>query len=213
MHIIPFNRYVVLVTLISFLSSSFAAVLPSVNYNVANDVGTLTGRGSETASLDTRANNVTDPGFSLTARPHFQDPYIYHIPPQPKWPRGGKSIIFSQWDTELPNFDDVISVLDKAETELEREIKNKGWDPGAIEPRRGWNDRTAHLVVVNAQGIVGMDHHELLVYLDGLRQFGFQYGFWTAQMEFYDSTYAIDTRGRGYLEWARPPREGVAAEA
>ncbi|KAL8714122.1 MAG: hypothetical protein Q9220_001850 [cf. Caloplaca sp. 1 TL-2023] len=137
------------------------------------------------------------------SRPPFEEGFRFRLP------NGNRQwIIFEHWSTELPNHDDVISAIEKAEAELWREIKAS--PDRAIEARRGWNFQTAHIVVTNAWGEGGINHHELLGFLHGLRLFGQQFGFWTSDLTFWDARRSPSTRGRGRLEWARPPREGMA---
>lgn len=131
------------------------------------------------------------------------DPLRYRIP------RSGQTIIFSHWGDELPNFDDVISALDKAEAELEGEVQRRGYDEN-MGKIRGWNFQTAHVVMRNDKGPDGMNHRELLSFLNGLRLFGQQYGFWTCEMELYNERYTQRTRGRGVLEVAPPPPRAEA---
>ena len=142
----------------------------------------------------------------IGAGPDYMDPLRYRIS------RSGQTIIFSHWGNELPNFDDVISALDKAEVELEEEVQRRGYDEN-MGKIRGWNFQTAHVVVRNYKGPDGMNHRELLSFLNGLRLFGQQYGFWTCEMELHNQRYTQRTRGRGVLEVAPPPRAEAVAEA
>ncbi|KAL8874272.1 MAG: hypothetical protein Q9198_006910, partial [Flavoplaca austrocitrina] len=139
------------------------------------------------------------------AGPHYRDPFHFHIP------RTTQTIIFTRWGDEL-NHDDVISVIEKAEEDVERELKNRGHDD-FIGKIRGWNFYSAHLVIRNDKGSDGMDHRDLLSYLKGLRLFGETYGFWKCEMELYDTGYTVNVRGHGTLEVAAPPRMEADAKA
>ncbi|KAL8952100.1 MAG: hypothetical protein Q9222_001968 [Ikaeria aurantiellina] len=184
-----------LLTIFLLLSSqSIAAVLP---------VDGAAAPIAQRANTNPPATDLTLP----TTRPPFKEGFAYRLPGN--W---RQYIIFTHWSTELSKFDDVIDVLDKAEDELAREVKSQAGDR-AIEKRRGWNFHSAHLVVTNDNGLDGMNHRDLLGFLNGLRLFGQQFGFWTCDMEFYDGTLTVSTRGKGRLEWAQPPREGVVADA
>lgn len=64
-------------------------------------------------------------------------------------------------------------------------------------------------------GSDGMNHRQLLSFLNGLRLFGQQYGFWKCDMELYDAKFTEHTRGQGVLEVAAaaPSRAEAVAEA
>lgn len=62
-------------------------------------------------------------------------------------------------------------------------------------------------------GSNGMNHRQLLSFLNGLRLFGQQYGFWKCDMELFDARFMEHTRGTGFLEVAAPPRAEVLAKA
>lgn len=104
---------------------------------------------------------------------------------------------FFQWGQELPIFDDVISMLDIAEADLESEFY---LDDPPIQQRRTWKYQTAHLVITNDLGADGLNHKALLEYLDGLRKFGFVHGFWNSEFDFYDKKFYLDLRGKGRLD-------------
>ncbi|KAL8783585.1 MAG: hypothetical protein Q9213_004514 [Squamulea squamosa] len=147
-----------------------------------------------------------DPGFTIGNRAPYVDPFPYGIPGT------SQTIIFSRWGDELPNHDDVISLLDNAEHDIEREIEYRGWDE-PMAKIQGWNFQTARLVITNDEEEDGVTHKQLLSFLNGLRLFGQQFGFWKCDMELYDSRFSAFTRGYGRLGWAQPPREAIAAEA
>lgn len=136
----------------------------------------------------------------MNARPKFPDPYFYQRRGQ------SRAIVFSDWGEELPNFDDVITVLDRAEAELEREPIHQM----IARRRKPWIFQSARLTVENRYDSLNVQ--ELLAFLQELRLFGVQYGFWSSEMDFHDSDYTGYKRGKGYLEWAKPKSVGKAAE-
>lgn len=137
--------------------------------------------------------------MNIAAGPPLPDPFFYRLH------KSTASIGFHEWGPELPIFDDVIEVLDNAEQALERELHSAAGDQPIAE-RRGWNFRTAHMVVGNKNGRDGMNHRALLEYLNALRESGMQYGFWTCKMDFWDRKYTETLRGYARLEWAEGPR-------
>ncbi|KAL9000343.1 MAG: hypothetical protein Q9169_001060 [Polycauliona sp. 2 TL-2023] len=131
------------------------------------------------------------------------------LPSSYRIPRTTRVIFFANYGDEL-NHDDVISTLDKAEDDLKSELKIRDDYIGKI---LGWNFLSAHLVIRNDKGSDGVDHRQLLSFLNGLRLFGQQYGFWICDMELFDIRSAIPEKGRGRLEVAASPRAEAVAEA
>ena len=110
-------------------------------------------------------------------------------------------LLYSHYGPEMPNFDDVVEMIDKAEDELESEIKS-GNPP--IPKIRGWNLGTARLSVSNPNGYDGLNHRSLIQYLKGLRVSGFVYGFFEVHIVFYDGALTISERGTAVLERNSP---------
>ncbi|KAI4176939.1 MAG: hypothetical protein LQ343_000796 [Gyalolechia ehrenbergii] len=125
--------------------------------------------------------------------------------------RSAKYIEFQGWGDEFPIFDDVADMLDKAEDDLERDIKQQGWDQH-VRRIRTWTFETAHLVVKNDEGGDGVYHKELMEFLRGLGDFGRQYGFFTCRMTFYNNQFTVDKRAIAELSVYTGPR-AVAATA
>ncbi|KAL8958593.1 MAG: hypothetical protein Q9183_005806 [Haloplaca sp. 2 TL-2023] len=138
---------------------------------------------------------------SLITGPPSRGDFLFYLPSDRT-----KYIGFSEWGPELPNFDDVIQVIENAEAEIARQMKS-----GTLEKQRGWNFQSAHLVVKNLQGRDGMTYGELVEFLRGLRLFGEVYGFFTCKLMFWNRRYTIDFRGSGFLDVAPPPRGLFAA--
>ncbi|KAL8747562.1 MAG: hypothetical protein Q9184_007584 [Pyrenodesmia sp. 2 TL-2023] len=91
--------------------------------------------------------------LGLATGPNLPDPFNYRIP------RTTKSITFSLWGRELPNFDDVIILLDTAEAELENELRHSSGDE-PIQKERNWKFQTARLLVINPADAAGLNHHQ-----------------------------------------------------
>ncbi|KAL8715731.1 MAG: hypothetical protein Q9220_000398 [cf. Caloplaca sp. 1 TL-2023] len=75
--------------------------------------------------------------LSLPAGPDLPDPFIWKCPGT-----SGYNIRFLNWGVQFPLFDDVISVIDMAESDLEKELKVAD---EVIKNRRDWSFGTAGL--------------------------------------------------------------------
>ncbi|KAL8869162.1 MAG: hypothetical protein Q9174_004475 [Haloplaca sp. 1 TL-2023] len=128
--------------------------------------------------------------------PPSRGDFVFRLPSDP-----AIIVALGKWGAELPNFDDVIQVIENAQAEIARATKS-----GALEKQRGWNFQSAHLVIENTMGIDGITYGELGDFLRALRFFGELYGFFTCQMTFYNRRKTLEFRGNGLLEIAPPPR-------
>ncbi|KAI4275335.1 MAG: hypothetical protein L6R38_005890 [Xanthoria sp. 2 TBL-2021] len=189
MQLLSLSRSLPLLTLSWLFSPNLAAILPIIGpHSAESNADSLESRAEESTDLEPRAFRL-NPGSRIGAGPKYIDPFPYRIPGT------SQTIIFSKWGDELPDFDDVISALDKAEADLELELKNRGYDD-FIGKIRGWNFESAHIVIRNDMGSDGMNHRQLLSFLNGLRLFGQQYGFWKCDMELYDANQKLETLER-----------------
>ena len=102
----------------------------------------------------------------------------------------------------MPNFDDVVDMIDQAEEEVDNMIKNRQGNL-SIGRFKGWNFGTARLSI-QCPKYDGLTYHQLLAYLKGLRMSGFVYGFFEVQILFYDNTLTAHDRGTGLLEINQP---------
>lgn len=103
----------------------------------------------------------------------------------------------------MPHFDDVADMIEKAEDDLETEMKTGGSN-APIQKIRGWNMGTARLSITNPNQYDGLDHRSLLQYLRGLLVSGFVYGFFEVHIDFYDDRLTIHERGSAVLERNSP---------
>ena len=104
----------------------------------------------------------------------------------------------------MPNFDDVVDMIQKAEDELIREETIAGGSGGPIPRNRGWNFGTARLSISNPNEYDGLDHRSLLQFLKGLWFSGTVYGFFEVHIVFYDGQLTIHDRGTAILERNAP---------
>ncbi|KAL8735503.1 MAG: hypothetical protein Q9181_002775 [Wetmoreana brouardii] len=135
--------------------------------------------------------------LSLAAKPRFPEYYEWHIP------RSTRSLVFSGWGDELPVFDDVIALVERAQLQLQRDIPG---DP-VMQKIKTWTDGTANLVLVNDHGADGMRYRETVRFLEGLRLSGEVFGFWSCHIAFYDSSFTIRLRGYAQLSIAGASKE------
>lgn len=96
----------------------------------------------------------------------------------------------------MPNFDDVVDLLENAERDLEHELGPGGHDQ-PIAKVRTWRFGTAHLWIRNLDEY--LDHRDLLAFLGGIRESGFEFGFWEGRLAFYDNVFTAIERGTGVL--------------
>ncbi|KAL8736505.1 MAG: hypothetical protein Q9166_000297 [cf. Caloplaca sp. 2 TL-2023] len=142
---------------------------------------------------------TTPLSLSLAAPPRFPDPYRWRIP------RSTRSLIFSGWGSELPEFDDVITLIERAQLQIESEIDRYHGDR-AMKKISTWTEENAHLVLLNDEGPDGVKHREALAFLAGLRLSGEVFGFWSSFIQLFDTRYTIPVRGKAQLSIARTAR-------
>lgn len=135
----------------------------------------------------------------MSADPNLPERYLWRCPGTTK------SIRFSDWGAEFPIFDDVMTVIDRAEDGIERDLKVAD---DTIRGGRAWEFGTARLIISNrgqwAREESGFQLSRMLVWLKGLRAFGMVYGgFWTSTMNFRDVNFWL---GNGALQIVRPSR-------
>ena len=181
---------------LSFLALSICLTSLVLALAVPNDICASLGSthaiqntGCRTKPLNDTLLETHGASFHLAAPPSptLPDPFSYRIR------TSSKSIIYRQLGAELPSFDDVISTLDSAEAEIEREASMHR----PIIQQRTWSFGTARLVMKPIARDT-MNQAQLLQYLWGLREMGFQYGFWESRLVFFDSAYGM--RATGVLE-------------
>ena len=125
-------------------------------------------------------------------------------PAEFKIPKTKKELFYSNYGPEMPNFDDVVDTIQKAEDELEGEIKTGGGASMPIQRVRGWNSGTARLSVTNPNEYDGLDHRSLLQFLKGFWLSGTVYGFFEVRIAFYDGALTLPERGTAVLETNAP---------
>ena len=106
----------------------------------------------------------------------------------------------------MPNFDDVVDLLENAERDLEHELDVGVYDE-PVAKSRSWKFETAHLRVYNSHA--DLNHRALLAFLGGIRESGFVFGFWEGHVDFFDTVFTETQRGTGVLS----PRSGEKDDA
>ncbi|KAL8902604.1 MAG: hypothetical protein Q9207_004550 [Kuettlingeria erythrocarpa] len=151
----------------------------------------------QTLNSDLTPKNRSPNSVSLSAPPHFPDPYSWRIPGV----GSTKRLIFSNWSSEFPNFDDVISLIEKTELEIHRDINASGGDGrGTHMPKvKTWSFGTARLQVLNDVDGNDLTQREVLAFLQGLWESGMMWGFFGCHIQFYDSALDVSRRGKAAL--------------
>lgn len=138
-----------------------------------------------------------DGSLSLAEPPDFPEPYEWRIP------RSSQLLIFSKWGDELPYFDDVIDLIERAQRQIQSDIDGYHGDT-VMKKITSWTEETATLVTLNDEGGDGMTHRELIRFLAGLRLSGEVFGFWSSNIALYDSRRTSTKRGEAILSIAKP---------
>ena len=113
-----------------------------------------------------------------------------------------KRLVFSNYGPEL-NFDDANDMLENAIEELGKEIKVEG-PSKYIAKTRGWNLETAHISVSNPSKYDGLDLRSLYQFLTGLKEWGWLFGFWEVNVDFWDDRLTVPHRGSATLDTNKP---------
>lgn len=123
----------------------------------------------------------------------YPDPFTWRILGQ-KY----RSLIFSAWGEELPNFDDVIQVIETAQKQLTHD------SPLVMKKVSEWEEGTARIFAMNDQGRDGMTQREMISFLDGLRLSGEVLGFFKSHVVLWDRQLTISDRGKLMLTTTKP---------
>ncbi|KAL9018136.1 MAG: hypothetical protein Q9185_004543 [Variospora sp. 1 TL-2023] len=130
------------------------------------------------------------PSLSIQTKPKLPEPFRWKVPGV----HSSQTLVFSRWGDELP-FDDARDVIELGEKRISDDMRIH--HDVAMPKAKVWTFEAAQLFSMNDVGMDGMVHSEARRALEGLWNFGMEYGAYPeCEIQLEDSRYTVRERGK-----------------